>query len=440
MIGPYFPRRGNDGYRITHYDLDLDYRVGNNRMAATARLTVRTEAAELSAVVLDFASLRVDRVTLAGAKLRFEHRDEKLRVRLPRLFLAGNEFVLEVAYRGEPKPTASRYGGLGWEQLEDGVLVASQPTGAPSWFPCNDRPDHKSGYRFRVTTSTNYQVAANGEPAGVSYRGSNATWTYVQDVPMATYLATVQIGPYQMVELDSSRSSVVQRLVTPLRRLPAARDAFASQDAMMAYFSEAFGPYPFAAYTAVVTDDTLDIPIEAQGMSTFGANHADRGWPAQRMIAHELAHQWFGNSLTLGDWCDIWLHEGFASYAEWLWSQESGGKTADEHARNWHRQLSRMPRDFILGDPGPADLFDDRVYKRGALTLHALRLTIGDDLFFRLIRIWTVGYQYGTVSTREFEDLAEATAGRGLGEFFEGWLREERLPELPQLPEGRRRR
>ena len=438
MIGPYFPRRGNDGYRVTLYDLDLDYRVGNNRLGATARLTVRVEAPELLAVVLDFAALRIDRVVLAGQRLRYDHRDEKLRVRLPRMYLAGNEFVLEVVYRGEPRPTASRYGGLGWEQLEDGVLVASQPTGAPSWFPCNDRPDHKSVYRFRITTSTNYQVAANGERVGVTYRGSNATWTYEQDVPMATYLATVQIGPYQIVELDCSASSVAQRLITPLRRLPAAREAFSTQDAMMAYFGEVFGPYPFASYTAVVTDDALEIPIEAQGMSTFGANHASRTWAAQRLIAHELAHQWFGNSLTLGDWRDIWLHEGFASYAEWLWSEKSGGKSADENARHWHRQLSRLPRDFILGDPGPADLFDDRVYKRGALTLHALRLTVGDELFFRLVRIWTVGYQYGTVSTREFVELAEATVGRELGGFFEAWLQLEKLPELPEV--GRRRR
>lgn len=431
MIGPYFPRRGNDGYRVTHYDLEMDYRVGTNRLAATARLTLRAEAPELAAVVLDFASLRVDRVTLDGRKLRFEHREEKLRIRLPRLFLAGNEFVLDIAYRGEPRPTASRYGGLGWEQLEDGVLVASQPTGAPSWFPCNDRPDHKAGYRFRITTSTNYQVAANGEPDGVAYRGSNATWTYAQDVPMATYLAAVHIGPYQIVELEAPASSVIQRLVTPLRRLPAAREAFATQDAMMAYFCELFGPYPFTSYTAVVTDDALEIPIEAQGMSTFGANHASTAWPAQRLIAHELAHQWFGNSLTLGDWRDIWLHEGFACYAEWLWSERSGGKSADEHARNWHRQLSRMPRDFLLGDPGPADLFDDRVYKRGALTLHALRLTVGDELFFRLLRIWTVGYQHGTVSTSEFTALAAVTTGRELGAFFEGWLAAEKMPALP---------
>ena len=176
---PYFPRRGNDGYVVEHYELTLDYRVGSNRLSAVAVVTAWATAA-LSVLVLDFADLRVDRVILQdGRRLRFEHRKEKLRVVLPAPVAAGEQVVLEVVYRGAPRPASSRYGGLGWEQLADGVLVASQPTGAPSWFPCNDRPDDKATYRIQVTTASQYRVVANGRLAGVAHSGSTSTWTYV---------------------------------------------------------------------------------------------------------------------------------------------------------------------------------------------------------------------------------------------------------------------
>ncbi|MEY9904934.1 aminopeptidase N [Catenulispora sp. MAP12-49] len=427
---PYFPRRGNDGYVVEHYELTLDYRVGPNRLSAVAVVRLWATSA-LSSVVLDFADLRVDRVILEdGRRLRFDHRKEKLRVMLPAAVAAGEQVVLEIVYRGAPRPTPSRYGGLGWEQLADGVLVASQPTGAPSWFPCNDRPDQKATYRIQVTTASQYRVVANGRLAGVAHSGSTSTWTFVQDGPMATYLATLQVGVYQRVELPGGAGGVPLAVVAPARRLAAAREALGSQDAMVALFGRLFGPYPFGAYTVVVTEDRLEIPVEAQGVSMFGSNHMEMDWEGQRLIAHELAHQWFGNSLTLGDWRDIWLHEGFACYAEWLWSEGSGGRSADEHARTWHGRLARLPQDVVLADPGPADLFDDRVYKRGALTLHALRLSVGEDVFFSVLRTWTKRFRHATVSTAEFVQVASAVAGRDLGGFFQAWLFETPLPAL----------
>ena len=152
---------------------------------------------------------------------------------------------------------------------------------------------------------------------------------------------------------------------------------------MLDFYARLFGPYPFSAYTVVITDDRLDIPLEAQGMSTFGSNFLTSDWDDVRLVAHELSHQWFGNAVTLSSWRDIWLHEGFACYCEWLWSEESGGRSADVRALDHWRKLSAAPQDLLLADPGPDLMFDDRVYKRGALLLHALRLTIGD---VRLLR------------------------------------------------------
>lgn len=435
---PYFPRHGNDGYRVDHYDLTLTYRVNTNRLDATAVLTATAEEdGALGAFELDLsAALRIERITVDGTRVRHTHREGKVRVTMPtgQPIGAGESFRIEVRYAGTPRLVPSPYGGLGWEQLTDGVLVASQPIGAPSWFPCDDRPDRKATYRIAVTAAAAYHVVANGVLEEKKPSGSNATWVYRQDAPMSTYLATVQIGRYKEIELPGS---VPQRLIVPPRLAARAGTAFARQGRMLDVFQQRFGPYPFAGYTALVADDDLEIPIEAQGLSIFGINHLEEGWDNERLVAHELAHQWFGNSLTVVDWRDIWLHEGFAAYAEWIWSEDSGQRTADEHARRWHRRLDRLPQDIVLVDPGVAQLFDDRVYKRGALTLHALRLTVGDEAFFRIVREWTATFRHAGVRTSDFVALfARHYAGLttpilNQGSFFERWLEWPRLPQLP---------
>lgn len=420
----YFPQRGNDGYRVAHYDLTLDYRVGPNRLAGTAVLSAAaTGDGPLRTFALDFGKFRIGKVLVDGTAAHFSHRGEKLRITPDGPIPAGAEFTVEVRYTGNPKPSSSPFGELGWEQLTDGSLVASQPIGAPSWFPCDDRPAAKARYRISITTGALYRAVANGRLTSHTRGGSTATWVYEEDEPMASYLATVQIGRYECGELPGA---VPQRLVHPGRIGGQVHRGFARQPEMMEVFTRLFGPYPFHSYTVVIADDLLEIPVEAQGMSTFGINHASGRGGGERLIAHELAHQWFGNSLTLGDWRDIWLHEGFAAYAEWLWSEAGGGETADQHARRWHRRLAALPRDLLVGDPGERHLFDDRVYKRGALTLHALRLRLGDAAFFELLRAWTAAFRHSTVSTADFVAFVPGAPEA----FFHSWLYHLALPPL----------
>ena len=200
---------------------------------------------------------------------------------------------------------------------------------------------------------------------------------------------------------------------------------------MIETFIDLFGDYPFDSYTVVVTDDELEIPLEAQGLSTFGSNFLRTDWDAERLIAHELSHQWFGNSLTVGAWQDIWLHEGFACYAEWLWSEKSGQRPRTSMRAEHHQRLADLDQDVTLADPGPIDMFDDRVYKRGALLLHALRLTVGDEAFFSLLRGWAESHAHGTVNTAAFVEFAGARTGQDLNDLFDTWLNREALPGLP---------
>ncbi|MFQ6270222.1 M1 family metallopeptidase [Kutzneria viridogrisea] len=420
----YLPEHGNGGYQVRHYDLDLDYRLGPGRLSGRARITAAA-GPSLSAFSLDLEdSFKVGRVTVSGKAARYTHRGGKLRVRPAKPVPAGADFVVDLRYVGTPVPVRSaHWGEIGWDQLTDGVIVASQPIGAPSWFPCNNTPADKAAYRISVTTATPYTVVANGVLVSQRTNASTTTWVYESTAPMAAYLATVQIGQYELVDLGPA-----QRAAVPGRLLPVFGHDFGRQPEMMSAFEALFGQYPFEEYTVVVVDDELDVPIEAQGLSVFGTNHVDGYRGAEHLVAHELAHQWFGNSLTVADWRHIWLNEGFATYAEWLWSECSGGVPAAGLAARSRSELARQRQDLRVSDPGARRMFDDRVYQRGALTLQALRVEVGDDAFFALLREWTLVNRHCTVTTEQFTTLAQRHTDRPLAPLFRRWLHETPMP------------
>ncbi|WP_067648040.1 M1 family metallopeptidase [Nocardia harenae] len=433
-IDEYLPQNGNRGYRVSRYELELGYRVAGNRLTGRAVITaVTTEARDRFALDLSQA-MRVTKVFVNGMKAaRYVHQHHKLVVTPQQKIPAGGVLTFTVQYGGTPRPVRGPWGEVGWEELTEGALVASQPNGAASWFPCDDHPSSKASYRIAITTDSPYYALANGTLVRKQTKASQTTWVYEQPEPMAGYLATIQIGHYRRHRIGSAHSPVPMDAVVPTRLRAAFEHDFARQPRMMELFTERFGPYPFVGYTVVVTDDELEIPIEAQGISIFGANHCDGRRSAERLVAHELAHQWFGNSVTIRQWRDIWLHEGFACYAEWLWSEECGGPGADRMARAARHNLARQRQDIVVGDPGPARMFDDRVYKRGALTLHALRLELGDRAFFALLREWTTRYRHSSVITEEFTDLAGHYTTIPLRPLWESWLHRAELPQLPPL-------
>ena len=430
----YLPGHGDPAYDVRHYDLDLAYSVVTNRLDGDATLSLVTTV-QTKRLVLDLAHLDVAKVRLTGAPLgRYNVRSERLVVDLKQPVAAGTELTLSVRYHGRPRPLIDkRLGDAGWEELTDGVIVAAQPHGSPTWFPCNDRPDDKASYRISVTTDAGYAVVSNGLLVEHRQRGSSETWVYEQDEPMATYLATVQIGRYRdWPAPDAPESGIPIRIAAPADLdADAFAAAFGRQHEMMDVFVDLFGPYPFPGYAVVVTGDDLEIPLESQSLSTFGRNLIRGDWDATRLIAHELAHQWFGNAVTLARWQDIWLHEGFACYAEWLWSERSGGESADVHARHHWDRLDDLDQDLVLADPGPDLMFDDRLYKRGALALHALRLTIGDEAFFDLLRAWVAEHLGSSVTTDAFLSYAAARTDADVRGILNPWLFEEELPPLP---------
>lgn len=449
LTNPYTSIAFNLGFRVERYVLDLDYRVGPNRLNATAALHIEFNG-WTNQLTLDFAdALSVQSVSAApvsqAAKVdvkRWKHSGRKLRVTFDRELHPDEQMVLTVKYSGAPRPVKSLWGEIGWEELENGSLVASQPVGAASWYPCDDDPEVKAYYDLTFTTDAPYEVIAPGiadSPERVG--GSRRRWHFVTAEPMASYLATVNVGQFRQVELPCKTSKVTAWIPTnPPELMARAKHDFRDQGRMLDEYARLFGPYPFDSYQVVICEDELEIPLEAQGLSIFGSNHATGEDTWNRLIAHELSHQWFGNSVGISQWRDIWLNEGFACYSEWLWSEVSGEAHADVHARKHYLDLVGKPQDLVISDPGPEFMFDDRLYKRGALTVHALRLLLHDDLFFQLVREWTTSNRHSVVDAVDFRALANRicrengiTTSR-LDVIFDTWLRRAALPPYPTDP------
>ena len=436
---PYTPGHGSDAYRVRHYDLELEVRLASNRLSGRAR--IRALAAErLEAFTLSLAGLRAVKVQVDGVRpAKVVQRGDELRITPAAAVAKGKDFHVEVRYEGSPAPADGQWGAVGWEELADGVLVAGQPVGASTWFPCNDHPSQKATFRISTTADAGYRVVSNGLLVGHRRKASRETWVYEVHEPMAPYLATVLIGRYQLLELGRVRYrggppvGVFAAVPPGLRQ--EALEGLRDQTDMVELFSELFGPYAFVDYTVVVTEDELEIPLEAQTLSIVGSNHITRSWESQRLLAHELAHQWFGNSVTVRRWEDIWLHEGFACYAEWLWSEHAGLGTVDSRAAAAWRLVAGQRSDLAVGAPGPELMFDDRVYKRGALALHAVRRAIGDDRFFRALRALGEEHRHGNATTSDVVELLGRVGAGARGFDAEAvlrpWLAAGPLPPLP---------
>ena len=422
---PYFPDAGNGGYDVDHYDLDLRWDPAARRMTGRADVTARATRA-LSSFTLDLVGMRVERVTVDGDRATARREGARdVRVTPARPLARGGRFTVVVAYAGGPHRVAEvEPVEPGWFADATGdVYTVFEPTGAATLFPGNDHPGDKATYRFRITAPAALTAVANGRLAGTTTRAGLTTWTYDAPDPMATYLVQVAIGNLDLVKRTGPGGlplrDAIDRDVEGL-----SGGALARVGDMIAYYDDLFGPFPFVTYGGLVVDEDLGFALETQTLTIFGAGAAAE----PSVVAHELAHQWFGDDVSLGTWRDIWLNEGFATYAGWRWDDHAGGPSVDDAAA----RVAGVPRayDRPPADPGAAHLFAPSVYDRGALTLYVLQRTLGDDDFTTLLRRWVRRYGGRSATTADFEALAGDVAGRDLTPLFDAWLRAPAMPKL----------
>lgn len=433
-----YPGLGNGGYDALAYTVTLDYRGNARPMAASTAVDVRA-ARTLDRLNLDFAHGTVRSVRVGGRPAAFRREGEELVITPLVPVVRGTTARIEVAHTSDPRATIA---DPGWVRTSDGLVMANQADAAHRVFPCSDHPSDKARFTFRVTAPSRLTVVAGGLPRGRATSGGRTTWTYRTEHPVATELAQVSIGDSAVVRREGPRG-------LPLRDVVGRRDAarlepvLARTPAQIAWMERRAGPFPLETYGVLSADATTGFALETQTLSLFprDALLGDTR-VAEQVMVHELAHQWFGDSVTPRTWSDLWLSEGHATWYEWHHAAERRDVDLTPLFRSVYAADLGLRRDggppaapLPPGKAGKLGLFRGNVYAGGALVLYALRQEIGGRAFGELERAWVRVHRDSAASTSDFVALASRTAGRDLAPFLEPWLYGATTPPMPGHPD-----
>lgn len=417
VADPIYPRRGNPALDVLHYGLDLAWEPTTEILYGTATLRIRpiVDAAEM---VLDFMPYELESVTVNGRPAAGAVAGEKLTVVAG--VRADKPVTLAVKYRGRPATTSmpshrSDAEPLGLTVARDGSLWTMQePYGAFTWYPANDQPSDEALYDIAVTVPPGWSGIASGTPAG----RDGTTFRYRSTDPVATYLTTLAVGPYATISDTGPRGLPLtywyrpgrdDRLVDSLRQSPR----------LLAWLEERFGPYPFPTAGAVIVDSGS--AMETQQLVTMGGLVGGSGFATD--LFHEYAHQWFGNSVTPTTWRDLWLNEGWATYAQELYEQGLHGYS-DEEMETQLRERDAALREALgpPGSPRPENFAESNVYHCPAAMLKELNDALGDTRFFALARNWVQTQRNTQQDRASFTAFVIDQTGTDFTGLIDAWL------------------
>ena len=434
MGDPYYAQLGNGGYDVQNYSIILDVDPATNMV--NGKTTIQARATQrLSAFNLDFQGLTVDSIKVNGSAAKFSQEESEMTITPVKPLSLARNFTVEVNYHGEPITVMSQAIGVevGWLQAEDGTInVWTEPDGASTWFPNNNHPRDKAIYHLEVTVPNPWMVAGTGVLTRTVPEGDSTRYIIDMNEPAASYLITINIGKYEYEQADGPNGVRIRNYFPPDYPETYERN-FDKLPEMLTYLVGLYGPYPFKEYGVVIAHPEISIcryggADETQSLSVHCPTSE---MAAERVIVHELAHQWFGDSVSLENWKDIWLKEGMATYAEWLW------QTRDKDLETLNKVVKAQMVGYYpyrpTADPSASALYRDEVYKGGALVFHALRLKVGEEAFFKIIRTYQDEYRGKAAGTDEFIAVSEKVSGQDLQEFFDSWLLDNKLPEMPGL-------
>ncbi|MCU1355822.1 MAG: peptidase rane alanine aminopeptidase [Acidimicrobiales bacterium] len=427
------PGLGDPRIDVQTYDVTVRADPGQAQISGQVALSLEPVGQlPVDSFTLDLHGPKVTKATVAGRPATVTATDAEITIRPAAALTQGKATTVVLDYAGTPahQEFPALDTAVGW-QADDhgGWFTMSEPNGTSTWVPVSDHPSDKAVWSITLDTPSGVTGVSNGHLVSRRKVGDRTRWAWHEDQPMAPYLVLAAVGRYDLVSRNDGK-----RLLTFAfpPDLPAAeRAGFDDTEAILDYFTKTFGPLPGAKdgedAGAIVVDKKLEVALEAQSRPLFGLDAISGGRVGA--LSHELAHQWFGDSVTLSNWRDLWLNEGFATYGDWLYRDHTGQRSIERSVADAVEAYGS--NGLTVRDPTGTATFDLVVYYRGALTLQALRKTVGDATFFDILRSWAKDQAGRSASSDDFVALASRLAHKDLAPLFHAWLDSAPQPALP---------
>lgn len=425
-----------ESWKPLHYDVNLTF---NDQLTeiSSARTEISLEVLKqnVTRIDLDFGEMVIDAVLIAGAPARFDRTNEQLNLTLPRAANRGDKLSLAITYHGHPKD------GLIFAKDRDGKQSATGdnwPNRVHHWIPTLDHPSAKATVSFTISAPQRYQVMANGKFVTTTGNAATSLWKFEEAKAIPPYCMIVTVNEGAII---NSPDKTITNLIynVPQRDRDYAVKGFSMAAPALAFFNQTIAPYPYEKLALIVAETRFG-GMENSSAIVFPNNllaprggekmSARFGVPTriENVVAHEIAHQWFGDSVTESTWADLWLSEGFATYFAGLFIEKYEGDAAfrdymHEQAEQYFRyaQRNRVP----IHDTTTQDLMsllNENNYQKGAWVLHMLRKQLGDEAFFKGLRDYYNDHASANATTEDLRSALEKSSGRNLKEFFGRWI------------------